>query len=64
MLGIAVGALVALGVVWYATSNRTTSVVDAPGFERSVPDSTTGQSPTNMPGRDRPSPTPPGPTTR
>ena len=43
MLAIAVGALVAVSVAWYATSSRTASVVNAPAFERSVPDSTTGQ---------------------
>jgi hypothetical protein len=62
MLGLAVGALIALAGIWYATSNRTASVVNAPAFERSVPDSTTGQGRTNiMPGRDQniPNPTPP-----
>ena len=62
MFGLALGTLIALAVVWYATSNRTQSVVNAPAFERSVPDSTTGQGRTNtMPGRDQniPNPTPP-----
>jgi hypothetical protein len=62
VLGLALGTLIALAVVWYATSNRTANVVNAPAFERSVPDSTTGQGRTNtMPGRDQniPNPTPP-----
>jgi hypothetical protein len=60
--GIALGLAIALGIIWYATSNRAMNSVNAPAFERSVPDPTTGQSRTNtMPGRDQniPNPTPP-----
>jgi hypothetical protein len=67
VLGLSLGALIALAAVWYATSDRTASVVNAPAFERSVPDSTTGQGRTNtIPGRDQsvPNATPPAvPTT-
>ena len=66
MLGLAIGVLVALGIVWFATSNRTGSMVNAPAFERSVPGNTTGQSRTNViPSRDQnvPNPTTSSPPT-
>ena len=62
IVGLAIGLIVALGAIWYATSDRPVTAVNSPAFERSVPDSTTGQNRTNtMPGRDQniPNPTPP-----
>ncbi len=58
---IAIAVVITLGILGYAITSRTTTAsVNSPAFERSVPDSsTTGQSgTTNIPGRDRPSPTP------
>ena len=65
IIAIAVALIAGLSVVWYVMADRTsTASVNSPAFERSVPDSTTGQgSLPSMPGRDRPSPTPPAPTT-
>jgi hypothetical protein len=44
MLAIAAFVIVVAGIAWYAFSNHRsgTASVNAPAFERSVPDSTTG----------------------
>lgn len=62
IVALAIIVLVAIGIGWYATSNRSTTTVNAPAFERSVPDTTTGQRGTNVtPGKNQniPNPTPP-----
>ena len=54
IVGLAIGLIVALSAIWYATSDRPATAVNSPAFERSLPDSTTGQNRTNtMPGRDQ-----------
>ena len=44
LLALAAFVIVAAGIAWYALSNNRsgTASINAPAFERSVPDSTTG----------------------
>lgn len=64
IIAIAIALVAGLSIIWYLIADRTTTAsVNSPAFERSVPDSTTGQGTNSMPGRDRTSPTPTAPTT-